>query len=302
MTTLLPADMFDHPSLIENHAKTMKAWLQEMGQIADHYENKDAVDRLEAACNAHGVQVRKENRDRAWVLVLDQHGLHKDVVIISVPTHTTGMAKLSRGFYRSAFEFDLKGNEKLDMPLLMRNGYNEYAFAIDMSKRGMKRVIAFEDLALSILASIHPEDLKRACEDEGYVPQTRDEIMEDREVVRNNDLLAQTLEARNIEIAGPAGPNIGALEISKRLGMVFIKPYEMKNVTVIGSNILISGQDIPDSMIVGRKVKDIIDMPLPLGDLKIVSHGRQNSTLTLETDGYEEGMARARFFNVRERA
>tara|TARA_B100000929_G_scaffold48820_1_gene35310 strand:- start:10007 stop:10915 length:909 start_codon:yes stop_codon:yes gene_type:complete len=301
MTTLLAADLFDHPRLIETYAEPMKAWLQEMGQIADHYENKDAVDRLEAACNAHGIQVRKENRDRAWVLVMDQHGLEKDVVTISVPTDATGMAQLSRGFHRSAFEFDLQSGEKLDMPLLMRNGYNEYAFAIDMSQRDGQRVIAFEDLALSVLASIHPDDLKLACEDEGYVPSMRDELMTDRENVRHNDLLAQTLEIRDIEIAGPAGPNSGGIEISKRLGMVFIKPYEMKSITIIGSNIIINNQDVPDSMIIGRKVREIIDMPLPLGDLAISSHERSKLSLTFETNGYEDGISKARFFDLKEK-
>ena len=293
---LSPNEVFDHDLLIERNIPAIRAWMNAiMEALLDQDIPADAIcEKIKKISEQHSLRLRMAGADGRRDFHLCDHGLTKEVLSFN-PDEDGERIILARTM-RSSIEMMDEEDAIAD---LKASGYAEQAFCTEMQAWAGRRVVAYEQLALNLLTHVHPNDMERALL-EGYVPQVREEAMQDDEDIVHNDRLAIHLETNDLQLAAPLSsdhPN-GTLFIKKRMGMVHVGPYNVEGVMFLGNHVYL-GERRPESVLTalaGKPLAKAVDMPMPFQGISIVSAVNRQDGVQIETSGYAEAIENSRSY------
>jgi len=293
-----PCEVFDHRLLIERNIPRLVAWLREIHDVFAMSGDAPDVTTTEvlARSAAHGIKLRMTGKLSMKRFHLSEHSLTKEIFSFD-PTNPDSGSILARKIER---DIDAMGRDDA-VEVLKGSGYAEQAFCTEMHAWSGKRVVAYERLALNLLSHVHPDDLDRAI-DEEYVPQVREQRMQDPEDVRLHDRLARRLEEGPMELAGRMASDHpdGTLTLRKRLGMVHVGPYNVEGIMFLGELVCLPHPK-PETILtalIGRPLSHVLEMPVPFEGICVESARNKDAGVEIVTDGYVEGIAKARSFEM----
>lgn len=296
-----PHEVFDHRLLIERNIPQLVEWLEGIHEIltADHDASDAIATEIVTRSSAHGIVLRISGKQSTKRFYLGEHSLTKEIFSFDPARRDTCL------IIAREIERNIDAMRQSDAVEVLRgSGYAEQAFCTEMHAWSGRRVVAYERLALNLLSHVHPDDLERAI-DEEYVPQVREHYMQDPEDVRLNDRLARRLEEGPMELAGRMASDHpdGALTIRKRLGMVHVGPYNVEGVMFLGELVCLPHPK-PETILTalaGRPLSRVLEMPVPFEGISVESARNKDAGVEIVTDGYVEGIAKARSFEMEEK-